>query len=179
MSVHELLAELLRTLQRIPTVETGETVEPEHHNLLTDAVALLYEIALKLSAPPILALTPAGSREISSSQPYSIIIPLGQFPGAQAPGLPLPFKCRVTSLYTVIHSNNLNVNINVELQKNGQSTGASFTIPSNSGPGVWGCTCDVRFDANDCLRALISPAETPTQGSLILDMLLLYIESYY
>ncbi|MEM2197122.1 MAG: hypothetical protein QW290_08585 [Sulfolobales archaeon] len=49
MSLKNLLDELFKKLQEIPTVDLGEVIEPEHHNLLREAVSLLYQIVYQLS----------------------------------------------------------------------------------------------------------------------------------
>ncbi|MEM2352072.1 MAG: hypothetical protein QXT26_06660 [Thermoproteota archaeon] len=176
MSLKKLLLDLIKVVQEIPSVEEQEVIEPEHHNLLADAISLIYEIVLLLSTPPFLVLTPAKSCEISQAQPNDLFIPLGQLPDARGPGLPLTFPCRVKELYVVVHSNNLNVNVYTELQKNGESTGVLFTIPSNSGSGIWGCSCDVSYEEEDCIRVAIRPAQTPTEGTFTIDMIILYLK---
>ncbi|MEM2169708.1 MAG: hypothetical protein QW186_07905 [Candidatus Bathyarchaeia archaeon] len=49
MSLQALLDELYKKILEIPTVQEREVIEPEHHNLLKEAVSLLYEIVQQLS----------------------------------------------------------------------------------------------------------------------------------
>lgn len=43
-SIEDLIGKLRETLSKIPTVDVGDIIQPEHHNLQTDALILLADI---------------------------------------------------------------------------------------------------------------------------------------
>lgn len=165
----QLLLEAIRILQRIPTAEEGEVIQPEHHNLQTDAIFTLREIAWILATSRRCILS-AYNITVSSigkylNPPFSWGGPYDISLIDLFPGLPVPYKGWISRLKVHVAQNTMNGPTLIRCLRNKVETGIGVTVPANQTGLYTDDAGEIEFDMNDTINFLIDTTRS-TSGEI-------------